>query len=193
MSSRLSLTISRLAYMAAPLAALLALAGCMPKSLAPAVADGDRVVDRRVVGRWQSDDHEWVEIQLRDSSYGLRYTDKDGKAAPLVGRLGRLGNRWILDLAPDGSGLPKVSDAYKGLLVPVHTFLVLDSIAPRMQVWGIKQDSLEKYLEREPTAVAHMEVEGDPVLTAPTPELRAFLERYIARPGVLEPSTWTKQ
>jgi len=193
MSSQSSCSISRLAYTVAPLAAMLLLDACMPKSFEPAVGKADRVVDRRLVGRYQSDDGEQAVIELRDSEYAVIYTDKDGKVAPLVGRLGRLGNRWILDLAPDGSGVAKLSDAYKALLLPVHSFLVIDSIGPRMSVSVIKEDSLDRYLEREPNAVAHTQVADDLVLTAPTAELRAFLERFVARPGVTEKAEWKKR
>ena len=193
MSRKLGRPISRRAYAASLLTAVLALGGCMARSIAPAVDGKDRVVDSRLVGRWQSDrGTETAVITARDSDYAVLYTDDKGEPGAFVGRLGRLGGRWVLDLAPQASGV-QASDSYKGLLLPLHTFLLIDSIGARMRVSAVKSDSVEGYLEREPSAVAHVKVDNEVVLTAPTPELRAFLERYVTRPGVLEPQLWTRQ
>jgi hypothetical protein len=193
MFSRPFWRIARLACAAALVSAVLALGGCMAKSLAPAVDKQDRVVDGRLVGTWLTEDKESAVIESRDSDYVVSYTDKDGKLGSFDARLGRLGSRWVLDLSPQGSAVVAASDAYKALLLPAHTFLLFDSIGARIRVSGLKPDSLEAYLERQPTAVAHVKVEDDVVLSAPTAELRVFLERYVNRPGVLEPEVWTKR
>ena len=193
MSTKRSLPISRLACASWSLAAMLAFGGCAAKSFAPVVDKQDRVVDPRLVGTWHSDDQQSVVIEERDSDYAIRYTENDGKAGSFDARLGRLGNRWILDLSPAGSSVATASDAYKALLLPLHTFVIIDAIGARMEASLVKSDSLEAYLAREPTAVGHTKVDDGLVLTAPTPELRAFLERYVNRPGVLDPAVWTRQ
>ncbi len=192
MSNRTFRRVARRACAAAFVAAPLVLGGCMAKSLAPAVDKQDRVVDPRLVGTWRTEDSESAVIEARDSDYVLTYTDKDGKPGSFDARLGRLGKGWVLDLSPEESGVA-ASDAYKALLLPTHTFLLFDSIAARMNVSGLDPDSLKAFLEREPTAVAHVRVEKEVVLSAPTPALRAFLEGYVNRPGVLQPEVWTKR
>lgn len=175
------------------IASVPALGGCVVKSLYPVVGAGDRELEQRLVGSWHGNGNESVVITARDSEYLVVYTDNDGKAGRFAGRLGRLGRYRILDVSPDSSGVGG-SDALTALLLPLHTFLVIDSLGAELRFSQLKPDSLEAYLKREPAAVAHAELREGLVLTAPTPELRAFLERFAARPGVLDAQpAWTRR
>lgn len=175
------------------MASLPALGGCVVKSLYPVVAAGDRELDQRLVGSWRGNGNESVVITARDSEYLVVFTDNDGKPGRFAGRLGRLGPYRVLDVSPDSSGMGE-SDSVTALLLRLHAFLLIDSVGAELRFSQVKPDSLEAYLKREPAAVAHAQLEEGLVLTAPTPELRAFFERFAARPGVLDAQpAWTRR
>ncbi len=177
------------------LALTVALGGCMVTSVSPVVAKGDRELDARLVGSWRNDeDQESAVITAADSEYAVVYREQNGKAGRFLGRLGRAGAYRVLDLTPDEDPGLNASDAYKALLLPLHTFLIVDSLGSELHVRALQPDSVESFLEGEPTAIAHVNLESGIVLTAPTPELKAFVERFAARPGALgRPATWRRR
>ena len=175
------------------LVAACGLGGCVVKSTSPVVADKEGELDARLIGSWQGQGKESAVVTARGEDYRIILTNDQGVPATFVGRLGRLGAYRVLDLSPADSAITQ-NDSYSDMLLALHTFLVIDSIGAQLRARGIQPDSLKAYLEREPTAVAHVKVEDGVVLTAPTAELRSFLERFMARPGVLEgASAWTRR
>ncbi len=174
------------------LVAGIALGGCV-RSVSPVVAEADREFDARLLGNWATSGREKAEVAAKDGDYAVAYTDGKGNVSHFVARLGRMGRYRVLDVSPVDSDL-QGNDAYNALLLPVHTFMIVDSIGSEFRSREVKLDSVEAYLARQPTALAHLRVGDEILLTAPTPELRAFLERFAARPGVLEEQgVWTRQ
>ncbi len=173
----------------AMLAATCTLGGCVAKSLAPVVGEKESEFDARLVGTWQGEGKESAVVTASGRDYLVVYTDDQGQPSRFVGRLGKLGARRALDLSPEIGG----SDSYQDLILPLHTVLIIDSLGTEIRAHAIHSDSLEAYLEREPTAIAHVKAGDGVVLTAPTPEVRSFLERFAARPGVLDSATWKRR
>ncbi len=194
MSSKIGWRTIRGMSTVALLATVLPLGGCMVKSTTPVVDAKNRVFDARLVGTWQSDDgKQTAVVTAQDSGYLVLYTDERGKTGRFDASLGRLGRERVLDLVPDDEGLES-SDSYKGMLLPLHTFLLIDSIGTEITARSILADSVKAYLERDPAAIAHVKAEDDVILTAATDELRAFFETFAARPGVLDgPQVWKRR
>ncbi len=175
---------------------LLASGGCGFGSLNATFDPRAGEFDARLLGTWRvSGERELAVVgRGRNDTYRVDYTDEDGATGRFRARLGRLDGRRVLDLQPDGRALETVSDAFKNLLLPLHTMFFVDSIGQEVRLLGLRPDSLEAYLEREPQAVAHERTDDLIVLTASTPELEHFLADYGRRLGVFdEPIVWVKQ
>ena len=78
-------------------------------------------------------------------------------------------------------------------LVPVHTFIKVDSIEPTLTMRLTDDDLMNKLLEQDPNAVKHAVLAEDRVvLTASTKELQAFVLKYadgdklFEEPGILK-------
>jgi len=63
-------------------------------------------------------------------------------------------------------------------LVPVHTFIRIDSLEPQLKMRLTVEDEMQKLLKEDPNAVQHTIVEDRLILTASTKELQAFVLKY---------------
>ncbi len=174
---------------------LLALTACGIGSINPAFEPDSARFDARLLGAWQGSDDDGTAVVLRSrDGYLIDYTDDDNRSGRFRAHLGLLDGRTVLDIQPDDRALPAMSDAYTGLLLPLHTVLFVDSIGDIVRLRAVKPDSLTSFLRREPQAVAHLHSENLTVLTAPTPELGRFLAGFARRPGALDdPMIWVRQ
>ena len=108
----------------------------------------------------------------------------------MLGWLGRIQGRLLLDVQPTSEAV----GAYSDLVVRLHVPLILDSIGQRIQVAALEGDSLDQYLHTAPRAIAHVGTGDGVVLTADSPVLNRFFRKYLERPGVLSvPSTWVRR
>ena len=108
----------------------------------------------------------------------------------LVGRLGRVRDRFILEVQATADALGAYKDAVVRLYIPV----ILDSVGPRIHVAILQPDSLDQYLRAHPNAIAHVRTQDGLALTADSPELQQFFAAYLQRPGALQaPSTWMRR
>src|SRR5207244_2228794 len=83
---------------------------------------------------WVTDDgKQSAEIQPagEDKTYRLAYTDQDGKKAPLIGRLGKVGELTVAEFHADDPA-PDSSDVYKVHLLPLYTFLIVHQPPPNL-------------------------------------------------------------
>jgi len=64
------------------------------------------------------------------------------------------------------------------LLIPGHSFIIIDSIEPRLKMRWITDDAMEELLKEDPNVVKHEFVEDRVILTASTKELQAFVVKY---------------
>lgn len=178
----------------AVLVAVGCLAGCGVASVSPFVTDADRVAEPRLIGSWQdSSGKESAVITVApENDYLLTYTDGDGKTGQFRARLGRLGPYRVLDLEPVDP-IPNASDVYKSLVLRAHGVVIIDSVGAVLQFRLVQPDSLREYLRRSP-GVAHTPIGHAVLLTAPSPELRQFVQEFLGRPGVLDaPEVWRRR
>ena len=96
----------------------------------------------------------------------------------------KLENSLFLDVFPDEFPCDtedpnKIDWLYNVFfLVPVHTFIKIDSIGPQLKMRLTDDDKMEELLKEDPNAVKHMSIEDRFILTASTEELQAFVLKY---------------
>ena len=178
--------ISRTMRMIAALCGL-ALSACVV-SVNPVVAPPDATFDERLLGTWQEVGGTDRAVVSRGTarSYALAYTIK-GETLRLEGRLGRLGDRTVLDVWP----VPREHDLateYAGLFLPAHLAVILALDERELAISLFQPDSLHASLlaSRVRPAPAPALVERRLVLDGSTSEVRAILAESLVRRGALE-------
>ena len=174
----------------------LGLVGCEAGSIYPILPDGGAQFDGRLLGTWVTPDGDETALITGDSlkGYAIVYIDSDGDVGRFLARLGPLDNHRVLEIRPVELDVD-AGYLYTSLFLPLHSFLVLDSVKQNtVQLRSVEVDSVEALLTREPGVIPHARYGDRVVLTAPAPELQRFLAGILRRPGVLgPPGTWRRQ
>jgi len=105
------------------------------------------------------------------------YIGGDGKKGDFDVHLLKVKGSRYLDLFPATPDL-KENDFYRGHLMRVHSFMRVQQIEPTFQMAMLKPDWIKKFLQKNPGAIAHEDVNGTIVLTAQPKELQAFLIKH---------------
>ncbi len=169
------------------LAALLG--GCVPVvSLHPLYTEEDVVFEEKLLGIWIQDNNETTWEFNRpgepEKTYELIFSDNEGKKGSFDVHLAKLENKLFLDVYPSGPPWDeedpnKLIWPYNTLfLIPVHTFIKIDSIEPQLKMRLTDDDEMKKLLKEEPNAVEHTIIDDKPFLTASTQKLQAFVLKY---------------
>jgi hypothetical protein len=120
-----------------------------------------------------------------DGSYRIAWTESGGKTGLYRAHLARIDSRLVLDITPEPTGMEVVD---QGLYLPLHAFMVLDTIGEAIALSTLDHDSASARLPTVWTTVDG-ERRRDPVLTAETPTLQAAL----GQPGLWRPAaTWRR-
>lgn len=159
----------------ASLVALTLLAGCIP-SLNPVYLPEDLVSDPRVVGTWRqpADKASWVFSEREGKSYGLLYTDNQGRQGRFVAHLAKIEGELFLDLFPEEFN-GSANSVYTFHYVPIHTIYLVREIGTSLELAAIDLQWLEKELEKEPATIQSSTVSGRHLITASTKEVREFV------------------
>ncbi|HNT36601.1 MAG TPA: hypothetical protein PKH07_16560 [bacterium] len=153
----------------------LLLFGCIP-SLHPLYTEEDLIFDPALVGIWANEDsgESWTFTKTSEKEYKTVYIDNSKAKGEFSGHLVKSGDCIFLDLYPSKPELDE-NDFYKIHLIPVHTFLLVRQVEPKLQMAILKPDALKKVLTANPDAIKHEKVEDGVLLTAQPKELQAFL------------------
>jgi hypothetical protein len=157
------------------------------------VRDENATFDQRLVGNWvdASDTGASASVSRESpTSYRIMFTD-DGKTGRFEARLGRLGNRMVLDVWPEPAD-SEIGEPYRGALIPGHLVFVVEIGADQVTASALSADSLRAAIK---SGRVKLDTLGDRqmILTGPTTALRAALAAHIARPGVLDdPATFRR-
>jgi len=180
------------------LAALLG--GCVPIfSINPLYTEKDVVFKEELLGVWADPNNPegvW-EFKRNDESknaYQLIVDMGDDAKGLFDAHLVNLKGQLFLDVYPAEKGLEQTMEGLEekvkdpnstvwplnfAFLVPVHTFIKVDSIEPMLTMRLTDDELMKKLLEQEPKAVKHAVLDEDRVvLTASTKELQAFVLKY---------------
>ena len=156
------------------------LAGCVP-SLQPLYTEQDLSFDPGLVGEWGKLDSKetWTFTKHENDSYRLCYTDTLGRKSDCVVHLAKVKGRLFLDLFPVDSG-PSDKNLFQMHLLPVHTFMKVREIRPKLRLASLNPDWLHRFLKENPEAIRHETQNGRIILTAQPEELQAFLLQHEA-------------
>jgi len=177
-------TVGTLLRLGSALGLTVILGGCV-LSGEPVILESDAAFDPRLLGMWKEvsgSDHAVVS-RTAGNTYAIEYSS-DGNVGRFEARLGRLGDRLILDVwpTPGDKELPK---SYAGLLVAGHWLLSLDVSPDEIRMSALESDSLLVDLRAGKVRLAHRFIEDKLILSGTTEELRSALGPYLARSGAL--------
>lgn len=190
------------------------LGGCVPIfSINPLYTDKDVVFKEELLGAWADPNSleniwEFKRHEESENAYQLIVDMGDNAKGLFDAHLVDLKGQLFLDIYPAEKGLEQTMEGLEEkakdpnstvwplnfvFLVPVHTFIKVDSIEPILAMRLTDDDLMEKLLEQDPNAVKHAVLDEDRiVLTASTKELQAFVLKYadgdklFNEPGLLK-------
>lgn len=177
----MSATIPRLVRLL--LTALVA-AGCVVSTEA-VITDADATFDERLLGTWAeaSGSDGAVVTRGQGNAYAIEYRTR-GATGRFEARLGRLGDRLVLDVRPTPQGR-EMPAPYWATLVPAHLVVALDIGADEIRIALLETDSLRAELDAGRVRMPAAREPDRVVLRGTTAELRAALAAHVARPGAL--------
>lgn len=166
--------------------AALLLTGCGDLLSVQGLADkGNTVFDPTLVGAWNSGDAVIIVQAGDDQSYAIHWLGAEGTETPQIvrmeGRLFKIGDQRMLDLTAADPG---------AFAIPCHVFLRVRSVKEGLKVQFVDSKWI---LEQVPSSLASFMQDNHPVLTAPAPQVEAFLlkfgfdERALDDPMLLRP------
>ncbi len=181
---------------AALLAVMLFIAGCVVTSIYPYYTDKDLVSDSALVGEWveagtTNQPPEYVQIEsLGEKGYWATVFGEHETNSMEV-HLFCLKQQLFLDSFPTNRSLD---------FVPVHQVSKVTHIGPVLETANLNYDWLAKLVENHPNAIRHMvlrEKAGDEqggriILTADTKELQRFILKYVNNTNAWEEPTQLK-
>lgn len=168
------------------------LGGCVMSTDA-VIADSVATLDDRLLGTWKEQDGEDSAVVTRDSgnAYVIAYSSALGTGT-FAGRLGRLGERLVMDFSPSPrkNELPQ---AYANYLLPVHVLLTVDFDRDSLRIATLDCDSLRAALQAGRVRLGYGEVRNRVMLHATGDEFRSEIGSYLDRPGSLtQQATWRR-
>jgi len=168
-----------------PLALAVFLTACVP-SVNPFYTESDLVSDPRLLGEWLDKETTeqpqiWKFEKAEGKKYKLIVTEKEGKRGEFEASLFRLKQDFFLDLRPtECNYAPTQADLIAAAMIPGHLLVSVPQFEPELKLALLDLDWLQKYLEKNPAAVAHQEVDKHIFLTASTTELQRFILQHLA-------------
>ena len=168
-----------------PLLAIVALiAACVP-SVNPFYTDKDVVTDARFAGTWiggegKDDSVSWKFAATTNNSYAVLFTEEKNKTGKFEGYLFKLGAETFLDLTPtDCDFATNQASIVSMALIPGHLLLRVKFSEKDLRLAFCNPDWLEKFLKKNPAALAHRKVDGSIILTAETGALQKFVLKHL--------------
>jgi hypothetical protein len=175
----------------ATLGAAALLCSCIP-SVNPFYTEKDVVFDARLLGEWQKKDKSdnpeiWKFEGTTNKTYTLTITDQKGRQGQFNAHLFQLKQEHFLDLIPDDCKYAtNQADLVAASMYPGHLLVRASQFEPGLKLAFFDFDWLQKYLEKNPKALAHHR-EGDRlVLTAGTRDLQKFVLKHLGKDELFE-------
>jgi len=163
-------------------------------SVNPLYLEPDIVFDREILGVWTDEEQveTWVFSDMGAKEYKLVYTDEDGKVGQFRAHLFMIGGKLFLDLAPI---VPRLSDNnfYRSHFVTLHTFVYVMRDKGELRISYLEPEWLKAELKRNPSAIGHINLDGEIVLTDSTEKLQSFITGSLSAPGGFSQPTTMKR
>jgi hypothetical protein len=157
--------------------------GCVVQSIQPLFTEKDYIDYPALVGTWKQQDQDkevgvWV-FSKDDRRYKLTHTDEEGQRATFNVVAGKIGSDVFLNFLLDDVEPPNSLNDFAAVsLIPAHAFAKVVKTNETLVLVAMDYEWLQKHLEANPKAVAHV-IQGDrPILTASTEDLKMFVAKY---------------
>jgi len=160
------------------------LCSCIP-SVNPFYTGKDVVFDARLLGTWQEkgkpDDPDiWKFEKSGDLGYKLTVVEKHDKEGKFDARLFKLKAECFLDLIPTDCNYATNQAGLVGAsMFPGHLLVRVTQFEPELKLALFDFDWLQKFLEKNPKALAHRAEDKSIVLTAETRDLQKFVLKHL--------------
>ena len=158
------------------------LTGCLVRSLHPLYTKKDIIFDDKIIGIWSDEENAKWQFTKDSDGYKLVDFDKRGNKAQFDIHLLALGKYKFIDLYLTDLD-ENFGEKFNGFgllhLVPVHTFMRVDSIDKEIKLRFFNLEWLEKTVKENPNSITHIKTgkndDATVILTADTPELQKFV------------------
>lgn len=166
------------------------LAACIP-SVNPFYTDKDVVYDQRLVGEWQvvgewqqkdntNNPEMWTFEQATNNAYKLTVVEYGKKTGEFSAHLFKLKREQFLDLIPSKCEFATNQADLVGFSVFAgHLIVRVPQVEPNLKLAFCDFEWLQKYLEKNPSALAHHMEDNSIVLTADTKDLQKFVLKHL--------------
>jgi len=174
------------------------LAACIP-SVNPFYTSKDIVFEQKLVGCWQDKEAKdnpqtWTFEAGPEKSYKLTVVEDGGdKSGEFSAHLFSLKQTLSLDIVPtDCKYATNIAGITEASMFPGHLLFKVAAIQPELKLAVTDYEWLEKFLEKNPNALAHHLEDKRILLTASTSELQQFILAHVGEgelfkdPGVME-------
>ena len=175
------------------------MSGCMVVTLQPLYTSETLTFDPALIGAWQDKEADTTYTFSDDGEGGYKLSVAttvpvpDGTTSTSISafifHLVKLGDHLFGDMYPDLSDKGIQGGYAEWNLAPVHNIFLNESIQPTLRYRVLHPDWLRTFLEANPQAIAHGEIdlgpdslESLPALTASTAELQAFFLAHVDTP-----------
>lgn len=170
-----------------PFIALAALvAACVP-SVNPFYSDKNLITDARLIGTWLEDSSKsqpesWTFAVADTNAYAATLTDDDGKVGKFDAHLFKLGAATFIDLTPANCDYATNQASLVGVaMIPGHLLVRVQFDEKKLSVVICNPDWLKKFLEKNPSAIAHYLKDDEIILTAETGALQKFVLKHLGK------------
>lgn len=161
------------------------LCGCVVPALQPLFADKDVIPYPALVGTWTQQDGDkeqgrWT-FETEKDRYRLRQRDESGREATFLVAAGKLGGQWFLDFVPENPAPREgLNDFVAVSLLPGHVFVKAWETNNGLMLVAMDVEWLDRHLQENPRAIAHVIQDKRAVLTASTGDLQQFFRKHAA-------------
>lgn len=159
------------------------LTACVP-SVNPLYTDQDVYFDKALLGVWTDDEQAetWEFTYSDEKVYKLVHTDERGKQGEFEARLVKIDDKTFLDIAPVRTHLSQ-NDFFNGHFLSVHSFVQVTPEGKSFRIAYLEPKWLKTFLEKNPTAVRHMMIDGEILFTDSSKNLQKFIASNVNTPG----------
>jgi len=163
---------------------LAVLSGCVV-TVDPVISESDATMDSRLLGSWEevSGSGRAVVSRAAETTYAIEYT-RDNKTGWFEARLGKLGDRSIVDVRPVLSDSDQKRPGHF-LLSARHLLLDLDIGPDEVRVSSLNEKAMRDALDAGDVDLAYTKSGDNLVLHGTTKELRAALSAHLGSSGPL--------
>lgn len=167
-------------------AAAALLVACVP-SVNQFYTDKDVVTDARLAGTWAEAGKKekavtWTFTASTNNAYAVALKDDDGKTGQFEGHLFKLKKEMFLDLTPTECKFDDKQAAFANIaMLPGHLLFRVKLADDKFSMAICNPDWIKKFLEANPTAIAHRVVTDGIILTAETAALQKFVLAHLGK------------